>query len=73
MIRTEKGDMMAFNLSSLSQLKEAGGQTSRKLHNVASMFGAAVSLLCLTFMAIVINLKKNFVLKVLIFGYIQLF
>lgn len=43
LVRTDRGDMVAYNLSSLAKLKESNGQISR-LQDVASMFGPAVSL-----------------------------
>ena len=42
LVKTDRGDMIAYDLSSVSQCKESSGQKS-KLHTIASMFGPAVS------------------------------
>ncbi|XP_050718391.1 uncharacterized protein LOC126999693 isoform X2 [Eriocheir sinensis] len=44
LVKTDRGDMVACNLSSLPQLRETGGQATR-LQNVASMFGPALKVL----------------------------
>ncbi|XP_045132286.1 uncharacterized protein LOC123516745 [Portunus trituberculatus] len=44
LVKTDRGDMIAYDLSSLSQCKESSGQRS-KLHTIASMFGPAMKVL----------------------------
>ncbi|KAK8397977.1 hypothetical protein O3P69_003701 [Scylla paramamosain] len=44
LVKTDRGDMIAYDLSSVSQLKHSSGQRS-KLHTIASMFGPAMKVL----------------------------
>lgn len=41
-VQTDRGEMMAFNLSSVTQAKQVGIHGQKSLKNIASLFGSVV-------------------------------